>query len=121
MFETKEDARAELSFFMDTIAGQETFKVLKGLGPLGEYSYGYDVLETGVVTEEMKEKGVRRVLTKQKVFEISPVLVGAGVGTRTVVIKQQAQEDTPKEEKDNGLAIRELARFERFKFQRLRR
>ncbi len=39
IFETKDDARAELAFFMDTIAGQETFKVLKALGPLGEYSY----------------------------------------------------------------------------------
>jgi HK97 family phage prohead protease len=74
-------------FFMDTIEGLDTFKTIKGTGELQEWSYGYNVLETGEVTEEMRQAGVWRVIKKSEVYEVCPVLLGAGVGTETLDIK----------------------------------
>lgn len=71
-------------FFLDTQAGEETFKVIKGLGDLQEYSYGFDVLEgePGVFDGENVQ-----FLKRLKVHEVSPVLLGAGIGTRTLAVK----------------------------------
>lgn len=71
-------------FFMDTQAGRETFIVVKELEDLGEWSYGYDTLEE----ERGTFKGERvNIIKKQKVHEVSPVLLGAGIGTTTVGTK----------------------------------
>lgn len=85
----------EGKFFMSTERGRETFETVKQMGDLQEWSYGFDVLETGEVTQELREKGVRRVLKKLKVFEVSPVLRGAGIGTETLSAKSA---DVPKSE-----------------------
>jgi hypothetical protein len=84
-----ETGRAVLDgqFFLQTAAGKETFEVVKAMGQDQQWSYGYDVLETGTLSEEMRQKGVSRVLQKLKVYEVSPVLVGAGVGTTTLSMK----------------------------------
>ena len=84
---SEQDARLVGQFFLDSCAGKELFTVVKNLGPKQQWSYGYDVKETGEVTPELEQKGVRRVLKKVLVHEVSPVLVGAGSGTRTVATK----------------------------------
>lgn len=71
-------------FFMDTQAGQDTFKVVKNTGELQEWSYGFDILESA--QGEMDGQQVQ-FLDKLKVFEVSPVLVGAGENTRTLAVK----------------------------------
>jgi phage head maturation protease len=65
----------------------DTFKTIKGTGELQEWSYGFNVLETGEVTEAMRQAGVWRVIKKSEVYEVCPVMLGAGVGTETVDIK----------------------------------
>lgn len=75
-------------FFMETEAGRDTFTVVKEMGELQEWSYGYDTLE--------EEKGTKdgspvNVIKKQKVYEVSPVILGAGIGTRTTAIKSRVQ------------------------------
>ncbi len=52
--------------------------------PLQEWSYGFGVIEASFGDFEGQEV---RFLKKLKVREISPVLVGAGVGTHTVAVK----------------------------------
>lgn len=81
-----DDAKAVLEgqFFLDTTAGRDTFAAVKNLGPLGQWSYGYDVTECAF--GEQDDKRVR-FLDGLKVFEVSPVLVGAGVGTQTLSAK----------------------------------
>lgn len=79
-------------FFLDTEAGRETFAVVKAMGELQEWSYGYD-------TEKMSfgkfmDEDVR-FLEKQNVTEVSPVLQGAGIGTRTLVTKGRGPAPTP--------------------------
>jgi hypothetical protein len=104
---TARDARLVGHFFLETRAGRDTFITVREMGALQEWSYGFDVLELGQVTEELKQLGVSRVLKRVKVHEVSPVLVGAGIGTRTVVAKSAVAAGDVRE-----AALRELARFE---------
>lgn len=71
-------------FFMDTTAGRETHATIKGLGELAEYSYGYVPLDHSF--GQVDGKSVR-YLKRLDVFEVSPVLRGAGLGTHTRAIK----------------------------------
>lgn len=73
-------------FFLNTTAGRETFEVVKGLGDLGEWSYGFTVADQEFSEFEGKRS---RILKKLNVYEVSPVLKGAGVGTETLDIKAQ--------------------------------
>lgn len=81
---TTTEAVLEGRFFLDTVAGADTFSVVKQLGELGQWSYGYDVTK-----ESRGEHGGKQVrfLEGLKVHEVSPVLLGAGVGTRTLGAK----------------------------------
>jgi len=71
-------------FFLETDAGLEAYKTVRAMGPLQEWSWGFRVIDAGY--EQRDEKFVR-VIKRAEVFEVSPVLVGAGVGTYTVGIK----------------------------------
>lgn len=71
-------------FFMETTAGRDTFHVVKAMGELQEWSYGFDVIEAA--HGEIDGKSVQ-FLDKLKVHEVSPVLIGAGVNTRTLGVK----------------------------------
>ena len=71
-------------FFLDTEAGKDTFTVVKELGPLGQWSYGYDALKYSFGDHDGERV---RFLEELKVWETSPVLVGAGVNTRTLAAK----------------------------------
>lgn len=75
---------AEGQFFLDTTHGRETFATVKQLGHLGQWSYGYDVIDS-----EMGDFDGQRVrfLKSQAIHEVSPVLLGAGVGAHTVSTK----------------------------------
>jgi hypothetical protein len=88
---TATDARLVGKFFLNTVAGREHFSVIKELGASQEWSYGFDVKGTGEVTPEMEQQGVHRVLTALKVHEVSPVLLGAGIDTRTVDVKSEGE------------------------------
>lgn len=71
-------------FFMDTAAGAETFAAVKALGELGQWSYGYDATKYSFGEHDGKQV---RFLEELKVHEVSPVLLGAGVDTRTLSAK----------------------------------
>lgn len=109
---TEQDARVVGAFFLETTHGRETFATIKAMGELQEWSYGFDVLERGELTEDLRQRGVWRVLKKLKVHEVSPVLVGAGIGTRTVTVKER-DEAARCEAEVRSAALTELARFER--------
>jgi hypothetical protein len=81
---TKTEAILEGQFFMDTAAGRDTFLVVKELGALGQWSYGYDPVKFSYGEHDGQRV---RFLEALKVHEVSPVLLGAGVGTRTLGAK----------------------------------
>jgi len=82
----KSDAVLDGRFFMDTAAGRDTFTVVKELGELGQWSYGYDVLKESYGEHDGQKV---RFLESLKVHEVSPVLIGAGVNTRTLSAKSK--------------------------------
>lgn len=89
------EARAEAQFFMDTQHGADTFRTVKRLHTdgIGDWSYGYDPKEFSF--GEFKGQRVR-FLQKLGVQEVSPVLVGAGVNTRTLSAKGAPDDDEQK-------------------------
>ncbi len=105
---TDKDARLVGKYFLDTFEGREQFATVKNVGGKQQWSYGYNVKEAGELTEELRQRGVRRVIKKSEVLEISPVLRGAGIRTRTVLAKVKGTE-TPPEPTAEELAAKKLA------------
>lgn len=75
-------------FFMETDQGRNAYHTTKAMADLQEWSYGYDVLPPS--GPGMFDGKRVRELRKLDVFEVSPVLKGAGVGTATLAIKSGA-------------------------------
>jgi hypothetical protein len=84
-------------FFVDTEAGRETYRTVKNLGGLGEWSYTFDIEESG--KGDFNGKQVR-FLRKLDVVGVGPVTRGAGIGTRTEMIKQKGDGDEGEIEND---------------------
>lgn len=73
--------------FLKTTDGRETFETLKEMGEDQEWSFGFRVLGSEVPSEEERKQGAQRIITKMAAFEVSPVMVGAGIGTQTTGLK----------------------------------
>lgn len=84
--EVGKEALFEGRLFLDTVAGRDTFTVIKELGEDGlqEFSYGYDPVKFAYGEHDGQQV---RFLEELKVHEVSPVLLGAGVGTRLLTAK----------------------------------
>lgn len=79
-------------FFLNTTHGRDAFETIKALtedGPGTEWSYGFDV-EASEPAQKGSSYGEnhRRTLRRMKVHEVSPVMIGAGVGTRVTSVKE---------------------------------
>lgn len=84
IYEKGEEAIVEGQFFLDTDGGMETYKTIKNVGDLQEFSYALPEIDY----EIREEDGQRiRVLKKIRVNEVSPVLMGSGVNTRLLNVK----------------------------------
>lgn len=83
-------------FFLDMESAKETYFSVKGSGELQEWSYGYDILDGGAEQGEFEGEPVRFLQPRTdgmhgiEVHEISPVLKGSGIGTRTTGIKHHS-------------------------------
>ena len=86
--EDGDDVVARMQFNLDIGDAQKWYSALKfdfeNGRPLQEYSYGYEILEA-----DRGERDGERVqfLKKLKTVEVSPVLLGAGINTRTLEVK----------------------------------
>ena len=84
----QQTAWVEGELFLDTVGGLDTYRTLKALGPLAEWSFGYRVTKSSVAADDLaKYPGAEQIILAAEVFEASPVLVGAGIGTRTDFVK----------------------------------
>ena len=79
-------------FFMDTPEGKSAFTTVKNLhqAGLGEWSYGYTPKDYNF--GEWTDGSTVRFLKQLGVHEVSPVLQGAGIGTRTLAAKAAGNE-----------------------------
>jgi len=78
------------TFNLKTSWGRDAYESVKDMGELQEYSYGYAPIESEPGT--MDGQNVR-FLKRLQVFEVSPVLVGAGKDTGTERIKAAGLDD----------------------------
>lgn len=81
--------------FLKTADGRNTFETLKEMGGDQEWSFGFRVTGWEAPDEDEKKQGAFRILTKLEAFEVSPVLRGAGIGTRTVAVKSETPATPP--------------------------
>lgn len=100
----------EGEFFTDTAGGSDTYRTLKQLGPLQEWSYMFRVDDYRLRKPKAGENSIRydgmiREFKKVTVKEVSPVMVGAGRETQTLDIKgckncglNQGEEEQPETE-----------------------
>lgn len=84
--EVGDEAILEGQFFMDVQEARDTFTTVKNMEGLQEWSYGFDILERA--EGEFEDQQVQ-FLDRVKVYEVSPVLLGAGVDTRTLTAKDK--------------------------------
>jgi hypothetical protein len=84
--EDGDKAVVEGSFFLDTQGGLEHYKTVKALGKLQEWSYTFDIEDSGY--GEFDGQDVQ-FLRKLDVWGVAPVERGAGIDTRTTDIKSQ--------------------------------
>lgn len=91
-------------FFMNTQHGKDTFETVKALSEdnLQEWSFGFDIDEYSFGEE--KDQRVRYI-DRVTVHEVSPVLLGAGINTRTLSVKGRAVDDDDRTVK-SGTAVR---------------
>lgn len=93
VFERGDEALAELHLNLKTDSGKQWYEALKfdlesccegASKAIQEWSYGFRVIDS----ESEQRDGARvRVLKRLNVFEVSPVVQGAGVGTGTLALK----------------------------------
>ena len=81
---TAKEAVLDGQFFMDTVAGRDTFEVVKQLGGLGEWSYSLHNVKAYMGQQDGQDV---QFIESISIKEVSPVLIGAGVNTRTVGVK----------------------------------
>lgn len=81
-----ERAWVDGEFFLDTTVGKDTYLAVKNLGTLQEWSYGFAIKERSFGEFGEPPQHVQ-FLRRLDVFEVSPVMIGAGIGTGTDAIK----------------------------------
>ena len=80
-------------FIMDTQEGRDAYATVKAMGDLQQWSFGYEVLDSE--NGSFQKDGISqnaRYLKELKVWEVSPVLVGANQNTYTVGVKEKSDE-----------------------------
>lgn len=88
----EKEAWIEGQFFLDTEVGQQNYQTVKNLGPLAEWSYTFNILESGPA-DPNEFNGADRRLIKMDVVGVSPVTRGAGINTRTMDIKSTSSNE----------------------------
>ena len=93
--EQDQEAIFQGEFFLGTTLGKDTYEVVKELGELGEWSFGFDIRPGAEKRGEHQGERVRFIGPLDDgtpgidTHEVSPVLLGAGIGTRTLAVKGQ--------------------------------
>ena len=84
--ERADDAILRGSFFLKTSHGRDAWETVKELSEAGLQEWSYSLHDVKAHPGEIDGRKVR-VLTKIDVKEVSPVLKGAGINTRTLAVK----------------------------------
>jgi phage head maturation protease len=110
VYEDGDAALAELHLNLGHQAGRDWHAALKfdldgcceGAPPVQEWSYGFAILDS---SQETRDGERVRVLKRLEVFEVSPVVRGAGLGTGTLAIKTTDQPRAFGDQIDAAIAL----------------
>jgi HK97 family phage prohead protease len=108
------------AFHLQTQYSRDAYETVKAMGDLQEYSYGFDVddAEPG----EWEGQPVRLIRKFGRIYEVSPVLVGAGERTGTLAIKSVEPVDGAKPfENEHACRLVDPGRFQPNSFRRMTR
>lgn len=89
--ELETEAVLEGRFFMDTSHGLDTFRTVKALSEDGLQEWSYSLDQVTAERGEFAGQQVRFLKKIGLVKEVSPVLMGAGIATRTLDVKGHKQ------------------------------
>ena len=79
-------------FFMDTESGKEAYNLVKNMGDMQQWSFGYKVNDSEFAKAKTQDGETNaRYLKDLTVYEVSPVLVGANQDTYTLAIKSNTE------------------------------
>ena len=79
-------------FFMDTESGKEAYNLVKNMGDMQQWSFGYKVNDSEFNKADTDDGETdARYLKDLTVYEVSPVLVGANQDTYTLAIKSNTE------------------------------
>ena len=90
-------------FIMDTERGRDAYNVVKAMGDLQQWSFGYEVVDSEKGLFQSKDGELEqevRFLNDVKVWEVSPVLVGANQNTYTIGVKEFSKDDLSNNDTD---------------------
>lgn len=73
------------AFHLQTQHSRDAYETVKAMGALQEYSYGFDIAESEL--GDWDGQPARLIQKFGRIYEVSPVLVGAGERTGTLAIK----------------------------------
>ena len=95
-------------FFMDTDSGQEAYKIVKNMGDMQQWSFGYRVNDAETApfkSADSENEQDARYLKDLTVFEVLSVIDGANQETYTMAIKSNKElvEDLVEDEKKSVL------------------
>lgn len=101
--EEGDEAIVEGKFYLDTSHGLDAYRTVKQNGNLQQWSYGFDVDDAEMGTMEGQDV---QFLKGLDTHEVSPVLIGAGVNTRTLDMKSRKDGTMAPEATTYAAAIR---------------
>lgn len=118
----QERAWVDGQFFLGMPEAVSTYESVKGLGDLAEWSYGFDVTQSE--PGQFEGQSVR-YLKGLQVHEVSPVMLGAGIGTGTDAIKSaawgeseasvEAKSEFKPQPTEHACRLADPARYDRFR------
>jgi HK97 family phage prohead protease len=104
IIETDNQKAVFKGYFLNTEAGKEAYETVKAMQDMQQFSYGFQVMksEKGSHIDSKGEEVPVRVLQDVKVWEVSPVLVGAQQNSFVQALKSGLEPyDDPDEEVDD--------------------
>lgn len=70
--------------FLNTATGKEAYETLRAMGDLVQFSWGFRILDADWAERDGQQV---RIIKRTQLFEVSPVLIGAGEGTQLLSLK----------------------------------
>ena len=100
IIETDNQKAVFKGYFLDTEAGKEAYNTVKAMSDMQQFSYGFQVMKSskGTHIDSKGEEVPVRVLEDVKVWEVSPVLVGAQQNSFVQALKSGLINEDPEEE-----------------------